>query len=111
MTMDNKQLLSNIRRTEDDAQTLLDDSQAKGQKRLEWAEQEASRILEAAEQDSLKESELKQSGAGQDIDSQAARILEEGRADIQERISASKANHGKAVEFLISGFRKAGSLR
>ncbi len=106
--MKSEELLSNIKKTEDDAKTILDDSAAKGMKRVDWAEQESSRIISAAQADSVRESELSISRAEQDIDSEEARILEEGMAEIDSRISASKASQGEAIELLLSRFRKMG---
>ena len=106
--MKSEELLSNIKKTEDDAKTILDDSAAKGRKRIDWAEQESSRIISAAQADSARESELSISRADQDIDSEEARVLEEGRAEIDSRISASRAKQEEAVELLLARFRKIG---
>lgn len=102
-------LLSNIKKTEDQAQSMLDDSKARAKRRLDESAAEASIIVKAAAEDSHKEAAIRISNARKDIGQEVAALMSKGDVDISAIIGASRSNRAAALDFVFSKFKEAGS--
>ncbi len=107
--MKSADLLSNIKKTEDQAQSILEDSQARAKRRLDGAILESSRILRAAEDDSHKEAAIRISSAKNDAEREVAALVAKGDAEISAIIASSRSSREAALGFVLSKFKEAGS--
>jgi len=107
--MNSADLLSNIKKTEDQAQSILEGSQARAKQRLDESAAEASRMVHAAGEDSHKEAAIRISNAKRDIEQETAALISKGDADISAAIAASRANREAALALVLSKFKEAGS--
>lgn len=107
--MNSADLLSNIKKTEDQAQSILEGSQARAKQRLDESAAEASRMVRAAGEDSHKEAAIRISNAKRDIEQEVASLVAKGDADISAIISSSRPNRESALALVFSKFKEAGS--
>ncbi|MDV0447372.1 hypothetical protein MsAg5_12580 [Methanosarcinaceae archaeon Ag5] len=104
--MANNEILSEIKRAEEDAKKATSDALEDKNRKLAKARAEARQIVEDGEEESVKAAQAAQREGEQELESKRAEIINEGLREAEAVAVKSQSNIPKAVSFLLEEFER-----
>lgn len=107
MNMTKAEVLSQIKKAEEDARSMISEANEAKAKKMRDAKVQGRELINTSQTESAKKGEQKIAKAKEEIKSEKDKIIREGLADAESIKTEANKNIAKATEYLVEQFERS----